>query len=124
MQIKLAKNKKIILLFVLPGKIELAAARIWNYNGHRVHNNIGVKKCHLRLDNNYIFSGEIKQSSGSSEDAHKFCEYVLFTESNSILKKISDKDWLSRKQTRNQEEIMLFKSTLEHFHRPPTRNDE
>lgn len=31
--------------------------RIWNYNGHRVHNNIGIKKCHIKLDGNYIFSG-------------------------------------------------------------------
>lgn len=46
---------------------------MWNYSGHRVHNNIGVRKCHLKMDGEYIFSGEIRQSSGSSEDAHKFC---------------------------------------------------
>jgi hypothetical protein len=56
-QLKLTKNKKIVLLFVFPFKVELAAIRIWNFNGHRVHNNIGVKKCHLRLDNQFIFSG-------------------------------------------------------------------
>lgn len=67
----------------------MAAIRIWNYNGHRVHNNIGVKKCQIKLDGNFIFSGEIQQSCGSSEDAYKYCEYILFTENNNILKKIN-----------------------------------
>jgi len=62
----MAKNKRNVFVFRFSEKIELAALRIWNYNGHRVHNNIGVKKCHIKLDGNYIFSGEIQQSSGSS----------------------------------------------------------
>lgn len=80
----------------LPEKTEIAAMRIWNYNGHRVHNNIGVKKLHIKLDGIFIFSGEIQQSSGSSEDAYKYCEYILFTENPSILKKIAENDWLSK----------------------------
>lgn len=100
-QLKLPKNKKVVLLFVFAFKVELAAIRFWNFNGHRVHNNIGVKKCHLRLDNQYIFSGEIQQGSGSSEDAYKSCEYIVFTENAAILKKISEKDWLSLKKRNN-----------------------
>ena len=42
------------------------------------------------------------QSSGSSENAHKFCEYLLFTENGGILKKIGEKDWLSRKRKKNE----------------------
>jgi hypothetical protein len=41
--------------------------RIWNYNGHRVHNNIGVKKLGAKLDGNWIFSGEIRQGGGASD---------------------------------------------------------
>jgi hypothetical protein len=51
---------------------------------------------HIKLDNSFIFSGDIQQSSGSSEDAYKYCEYILFTENKNILKKISDNDWLNR----------------------------
>lgn len=66
MQLKLPKSKKTALAFNFPFKVELAAIRIWNYNGHRVHSNIGIRKCHLKLDNVFIFSGEIQQSTGSS----------------------------------------------------------
>ena len=66
MQIKLPKGKKTVLAFNFGFKVEVAAIRIWNYNGHRVHSNIGVRKCHLKLDNVWIFSGEIQQSTGSS----------------------------------------------------------
>jgi hypothetical protein len=66
MQVRLPKGNKVILHFIFASKIELAAMRVWNYNGHRVHNNMGVRKCHLQLDSEYIFSGEIRQSSGSS----------------------------------------------------------
>lgn len=113
-----------ILHFIFTVKIELAAIRVWNYNGHRVHNNMGVRKCHLKMDGRYIFSGEVRQSSGASEDAHKYCEYVVFTENGGILKKISEKDWLNKKRKNNEEERLLFKSTLLNFHRPATRNDE
>jgi hypothetical protein len=66
MQVKLPKSKKSVLSFDLGFKFGVAAIRIWNYNGHRVHSNIGVRKCHLKLDNTYVFSGDIQQSSGSS----------------------------------------------------------
>jgi hypothetical protein len=56
----------------------------------------------MRLDNQYIFSGEIKQNLGSAEDADRHCEYILFTESAQIIKKINDKDWVSRKQRSNE----------------------
>lgn len=70
---RLPKAKKNVVLFILPSKTEIAGIRLWNYNGHRVHNNIGVKKCQLRLDNQYIFSGEVRQSLGSAEDADRHC---------------------------------------------------
>jgi len=89
-----------------------------------VHSNIGVKKCHIKLDNIYIFSGEIQQSTGSSEDAYKYCEYILFTDSSVILKKIKEKDWLNWITRKKQEDNDMFKTTLENFHRPDTRNDE
>ena len=49
-QVKLQKNNKVILNFVFPYKVQLAALRIWNYNGHRVNKNIGVRKCHIKMD--------------------------------------------------------------------------
>ena len=53
------------------------------------------------MDSQYIFSGEIRQSSGSSENAHKFCEYILFTEAPNVIKKIQDKDWLTKDRRQN-----------------------
>ena len=50
-QVKLNKSSKIVLHFVFGVRFELAALRVWNYSGHRVHNNIGVRKCHLKMDN-------------------------------------------------------------------------
>ena len=79
MQLKLPISKKSVLMFGFSLKVEIAAIRIWNYNGHRVHSNIGIRKCHIKLDGAYIFSGEIQKSTGSSEDAYKYCEYILFT---------------------------------------------
>lgn len=73
MQLKLPKSKKTVLVFNFAYRVEVAAIRIWNYNGHRVHSNIGVRKCHMKLEKAYIFSGEIQQSTGSSEDAYKYC---------------------------------------------------
>jgi len=49
-QVKLQKSNKVVLHFVFAARFELAALRIWNYSGHRVHNNIGVRKCHLKMD--------------------------------------------------------------------------
>ena len=72
-QVKLSKNNKVILHFIFGGMVKLAALRIWNYNGHRINKNIGVKKIHLKVEGRYVFSGDILESSGSSENAHKFC---------------------------------------------------
>ena len=88
-QLKFQKGKRVAISLILAERTELAAIRVWNYNGHRVHSNIGVRKLHIKLDGSFIFSGEIQQSSGTSEDAYKFCEYILFTENNNILTKIA-----------------------------------
>lgn len=70
---KLARGKKMVLMFVFGGRVEIAAIRVWNYSGHRVNNNIGVRKVQIKVDGEVVFGGEIRQSSGSSEDAHKYC---------------------------------------------------
>jgi hypothetical protein len=36
--------------------------RIWNFNGQRVHSNIGMKFCLLKLDEEPLFMGEIRKS--------------------------------------------------------------
>jgi len=66
MQVKLQKDKKILLNVSLAKSAKISAVRIWNYNGHRVHNNMGIRKCHIKLDKDYIFSGDIQMSSCSS----------------------------------------------------------
>jgi hypothetical protein len=123
-QARFPKGKRVAVSVKLPGRTQLAAVRIWNYDGHRVHNNTGVKKVHIRLDGRFVFSGEVRQSSGASEDAYKYCEYILFTDSSSILGRISDNDWLSSITRNEEQERAMFRTTLEHFHRPLTRNDE
>lgn len=96
--------------------------RIWNYNGHRVHNNIGVKKLGAKLDGSWIFSGEVRQGGGASDEAYKHCEYVLFTENGGILKRIGENDWLTGIVRRGEEENRLFRDTLQNFPRPNTSN--
>jgi hypothetical protein len=66
MQAKFPKGKRIAITVTLAERTEVAAVRVWNYNGHRVHNNVGVRKLQLKLDGRFIFSGEVRQSSGCS----------------------------------------------------------
>lgn len=123
-QVKFPKGKRVAISLTLPERIEVGGIRVWNYSGHRVHNNMGVRKLHIKLDGSFIFSGEVQQSQGPSEHAHRSCEHLLFTDSPTIIAKINDNDWLSAHSRKEEEERALFKTTLENFHRPLTRNDE
>lgn len=42
--------------------------RIWNYNKSRIHSFRGVKSIQVKLDNEIIFSGEVKRANGLLSD--------------------------------------------------------
>ena len=90
------KKGKVAINITLPRPTTISAIRLWNYNGKRVQKDIGVRKCHIKLDNNYIFSGEIGQSANSHEDPLKNCEIILMTSSNRIIDHLQRKDWISQ----------------------------
>ena len=73
------------------------------------------------MDGNCIFAGNVKKSSGSSEDAYKSCEYILFTNNVIIQKRIRDNDWVNKMIKEKQQEKIIFRKTIENFHRPITK---
>ena len=54
---RVSKNMEIRIEFK---ETKLAMIRIWNYNKGRTYKNKGVRNIEMLLENDYIFSGEIK----------------------------------------------------------------
>lgn len=44
------KSTPTILTFKFSQSKVFSLIRIWNYNGHRVHSNIGIKECLIKID--------------------------------------------------------------------------
>lgn len=75
--------------------ISLSMIRIWNYNKSRIHSFRGAREIRIMLDENTIFKGEIKQANGSLKNIHEFCEYIMFTNDENVIKMIENNDWLN-----------------------------
>ncbi len=56
------RNSSTILSFTFPSNKTFSLIRIWNYNGHRVHSNIGVKYCLIKINGKNSFMGELKRN--------------------------------------------------------------
>lgn len=85
---------------------------------------IGIKKVKVLFDDCLIFKGEIrKMISSSIEEEFKSCENILFTSSIGVMKKIMNNDWLCHEYEGRREETVIFKKTVEGFHRPGTKGE-
>lgn len=79
----------------LPKKSQIAMIRIWNYNKSRIHSYRGARLMKIQLDGKEIFRGEIQKAPGNLNDPENCCEMILFTDNDSIISRIDEKDWLN-----------------------------
>jgi len=49
----------------------------------------------IQLDGKEIFRGEIQKAPGNLNDPENCCEMILFTDNDSIISRIDEKDWLN-----------------------------
>ena len=71
----------------MPNKVEvdfgathsLGMIRIWNYNKSRTHASRGVRRISLSLDEQVVFTGEVRRATGSLTEPEACSEIVLFT---------------------------------------------
>ena len=82
--------------------------RIWNYNKSRIHSFRGVKDIKITFDNRMIFIGEIRKAPGTIKNAEHFCEYIMFTDEEEILKSIEQKDWLNNIKLNDEDNVKEF----------------
>ncbi|CAK81218.1 unnamed protein product (macronuclear) [Paramecium tetraurelia] len=105
------KNMEIKLRFK---ETKIAMIRIWNYNKGRTHKNKGVRKMEILIGMDSsdsvdpIFYDEIKQANATCNSDN--AEYIMFTNNQQILDKISQSDWLN---TLHQSQIQQQKQILE-----------
>ncbi|CAG9311860.1 unnamed protein product [Blepharisma stoltei] len=103
--------------------VALSMIRIWNYNKSRIHSYRGVKNLEISFDNkNIIFSGEISIAPGRMKDADQYCEYIMFTKDDGILKRIEKNDWV--KDFDHNEVDQELMSTIRLQMRPGTASRE
>lgn len=80
----------------MPQVTTISMIRVWNFNKSRIHTPRGVRQLQIKLDEQLIFSGEIRQAPGNLKNIDACCEYVMFTSSESILQQIEVNDWLNQ----------------------------
>ncbi|CAD8210054.1 unnamed protein product [Paramecium octaurelia] len=108
---RIDKNMEIKLRFK---ETKIAMIRIWNYNKGRTHRNKGVRKMEILIGMDSsdsvdpIFYDEIKQANATCNSDN--AEYIMFTNNQQILDKISQSDWLN---TLHQSQIQQQKQILE-----------
>eukprot|EP00929_Paragymnodinium_shiwhaense_P020879 TRINITY_DN13777_c0_g1_i1.p1 TRINITY_DN13777_c0_g1~~TRINITY_DN13777_c0_g1_i1.p1 ORF type:complete len:1653 (+),score=426.78 TRINITY_DN13777_c0_g1_i1:112-5070(+) len=73
---------------------EVAMIRVWNYNKSRLHSSRGVRDLEILLDGEPIFAGEVRQAPGLLVDPEQACEHILFTQEESVLEAMEERDWL------------------------------
>ncbi|KAJ1449975.1 hypothetical protein M885DRAFT_469901 [Pelagophyceae sp. CCMP2097] len=61
--------------------------RIWNYNKSRIHSYRGARYVEMKLDDAYIFKGEVRRALGTGQaaDIEDCSECILFTTSETTL---------------------------------------
>lgn len=69
-----------------------------------------------------IFSGEIQIAPGRMKDADQYCEYIMFTKDDTVLKRIEKNDWV--KDFDHPEVDQELMSTIRLQHRPGTASKE
>ena len=89
------KNEENKIFIDFGTEINLSMIRVWNYNKSRIHSFRGAREISITLDENIIFKGEVKQANGSLKNIHEFCEYIMFTNDENVIKMIENNDWLN-----------------------------
>jgi len=79
----------------LPQTKQISMLRFWNYNKSRIHSFRGARLLTCHLDGKLIFRGEVAKAPGNTKDPASCCEIVLFTDSDTILSRIDENDWLN-----------------------------
>ncbi|KAL4471398.1 hypothetical protein ABPG74_008291 [Tetrahymena malaccensis] len=105
---------------------KLSMIRIWNYNKSRIHSFRGARDIKILLDEVPIFAGPIQRAQGIQYYAPQDCEYVMFTDSESIIQQIENNDWLNRYQlTEIEEEQNVIDKMMQtqSLQRPTTGNN-
>ena len=70
----------------------LSMMRIWNYNKSRIHSYRGARYVEIKLDDRFIFKGEIQRAPGAMLGSTACSECILFTNNIRILKIIERYD--------------------------------
>lgn len=103
----------------------LAMMRIWNYNKSRIHSYRGAREILVSLDGAQIFKGEVSKAPGRMKEADQYCEYLMFTKDEKVLKRIEKNDWVTEYAETNRREIDTeLMSTLRQVNRPGTGTRE
>ena len=66
--------------------------RIWNYNKSRIHSFRGARYVEIKLDDQFIFKGEIQRAPGAMLGSSACSECILFTMNANILRIIERYD--------------------------------
>ncbi|CAD8210251.1 unnamed protein product [Paramecium pentaurelia] len=118
---RIEKNMEIKLKFK---ETKIAMIRIWNYNKGRTHRNKGVRRMEILIGMDLsdqvdpIFYDEIKQANATCNSDN--AEYIMFTNNEQILDKISQSDWLNRlHENQIQQQKQILENTIK-FSRPDT----
>ena len=72
--------------------VSVSLIRIWNYNKSRIHSFRGAKDIEILLDKSLVFKGEINKAPGRILDADQYCEYIVLTKEEGIIRKIDLND--------------------------------
>ncbi|KAL4511622.1 hypothetical protein ABPG72_012467 [Tetrahymena utriculariae] len=105
---------------------KISMIRIWNYNKSRIHSFRGARDIKILLDDVPIFAGSIQRAQGIQYYAPQDCEYIMFTDSESIIQQIENNDWLNRYQlTEIEEEQNVIDKMMQtqSLQRPTTGNN-
>ena len=87
----------ILIDFLQP--VTLSLIRIWNFNKSRILSYRGVKDIEIFFDDkHFIFKGRLQKAPGTVRNAEQHCEYIILTQSQSVLQKIIDNDWVDRQE--------------------------
>ena len=72
--------------------ITISMMRFWNYNKSRIHSYRGARYVEIKLDNRYIFKGEIQRAPGAMLGSSVCAECILFTMDENVLRIIERYD--------------------------------
>jgi hypothetical protein len=70
----------------------ISMMRFWNYNKSRIHSYRGARYVEIKLDNRYIFKGEIQRAPGAMLGSSVCAECILFTMDENVLRIIERYD--------------------------------